>query len=91
MMEFETASPGTNEMDFHMDSHKRSCELDEDAESKKSKLDTSCDATIDTTAMSPKNPVSCANHVWYSVYFCSAFTLLFSHIDINKTLPGIAW
>jgi hypothetical protein len=62
MMEFESTgsnAPGTNENDTAI-SHKRNCELLEDAETKKSKLDTSCDETIGSTvaSSSPKNPVS---------------------------------
>ncbi|CAJ1961951.1 unnamed protein product [Cylindrotheca closterium] len=64
MMEFEsntsTARPGTN--DATIMSHKRTCDLLEDADTKKSKLDTSCDdTTIASTvagATSLQNPGS---------------------------------
>lgn len=71
MMEFESSGTGSNEND-PMNSHKRtSCELVEDSETKKSKLDTSCDETVGTVASS-KNPVSdcsCQRNEWWLQVF----------------------
>ena len=77
MMQFESGPDTMNDTEDRFSNQKRAGELLEDGNSKNSKLEASCDATIATDAStSPKNSVSIETQsvrdnykVWLSLLF----------------------